>query len=137
MGCCVSNAKPFNYKNDIPNYKIYTHVRVWNQNNTGLFDYGEEKEIHDSYTCTNSYFQIKDNWFFTSKDDKVAMFTPISEEDKEGHSLILTVAFKNGRYWFYQCREFTYQDALENPAEQAWIVLKEMNPAIMKEKMHK
>ena len=54
-----------------------------------------------------------------------------------GHNLVLTVAFKNGRYWLYHCREFTYMDALQNPAEQAWIVLKEMNPAIFKEKLHK
>ena len=57
MGCCGS-TKPFDYTNEIPNYKLYCHVRVWNQNNTGLFDYADEKEIHDSYTCTNSYFQI-------------------------------------------------------------------------------
>lgn len=82
-------------------------------------------------------FTFKDNWFLTSKDDKVAMFTPITEEDKEGQNLILTVAFKNGRYWLYQSRDFTYLDAVENPADQAWIVLKEMNPSLLKEKLHK
>lgn len=47
--------------NDIPNYKLYFHARVWNNHTHGLFDYDMDQEIFDSENCTNTFFEIKNN----------------------------------------------------------------------------
>lgn len=51
--------------------------------------------------------------------------------------LLLSIAYKNGRYWLYHSRDFTTQDALVNPAEQAWVVLKHLNKNVFKDKYSK
>lgn len=57
--------------------------------------------------------------------------------EKAERDLLLSIAYKNGRYWLYHSRDFTTQDALVNPSEQAWVVLKQMNRNIFKDKIKK
>jgi hypothetical protein len=47
---------------------------------------------------------------------------PENKEDLVDKDILLTMVYKNGRYWLYQGQE--HKDLLINPAEQAWIVLK-------------
>lgn len=72
-----------------------------------------------------------------ANNEKVFEFNPENPDEKKSVEMLLTLAFKNGRYWLYHSRDFTYQDALVNPAEQVWIVLKNMNKNIFKDKLHK
>lgn len=136
MGCCIGSHQ-FDYMNDIPNYSLYFHVRVWNQHTHGLFDFDQDKEIFDSDTIINSYFEIKNNWFLVSRNEKVSDFTPKSAEDKMGQDLLISIVYKNGRYWIYHSRDFSSTDALLNPSEQAWIVLKDINKNVFKDKLNK
>jgi len=45
------------------------------------------------------FSQLKTILFFTQNNEKVSHFIPISEEEKAQKDLLLSVAFKNGRYW--------------------------------------
>ena len=62
---------------------------------------------------------------------------PFNEKQKAEHELLLSIAYKNGRYWLFHSRDFTRMDALVNPSEQAWIVLKNMNNNVFKDKVRK
>lgn len=112
-------------------------MRVWNQHTHGLFDFEKDKEIFDSDDIINSFFEIKNNCYLNSKDEKVAYIIPFNERQKTEHNLLLSVAYKNGRYWLFNSRDFSIADALANPSEQAWIVLKQMNKNIFKDKYKK
>jgi hypothetical protein len=59
--------KPLDYLNDIPNYKLYFHIRVWNQHTHGLFDFEKDKEIFDTEDIVNSFFEVKNNCYLYSK----------------------------------------------------------------------
>lgn len=130
-------SKSNNYLNDIPNYKLYFHARVWNQHTHGLFDFDRDKDIFDSDEIINSFFEIKTNCFLYTKDEKVSYISPVSDIQKSTHDLLLSIAYKNGRYWLYHSRDFSGTDALVNPSEQAWIVLRQINKNIFKDKYKK
>ena len=133
----MGNSPNKNFLNDIPNYKLYIHWRVWNQHTHGLFDYDNDKEVFDTENIVNSYFEVKKNCFLMARNERVFEFNPDSISERDQVELLMSIAFKNGRYWIYHNRDFTNQDALINPSEQVWIVLKNMNKNIFKEKVKK
>lgn len=128
MGCCNSFPKEL-LKSDEPFYKLHAKVRIWNRESHGLFDY-------DLKSISESKIELLGNLFIYGNSDGVKALLPSINPTDGQSKRILSIAYKNGRYWAYHPRDFSISDSLKAPAEQPWIPLKCLNSTSFKNKYH-
>jgi hypothetical protein len=49
---------------------------------------------------------------------------------------LLSIAYKDGRYWIYHSKDFSTIESLKLPSDQPWISLKHMNPVSFGQRYH-
>ena len=128
MGWLNSVPKEF-LKSDVPFYKIILDTKIWNRESHGLFDY-------DLRGVIEKKMEIKGNLFIYGTYVNIHALLPSVVFDEHNSKKLFAVAFKEGRYWIYHCKDFTTDEALKLPSDQVWISLKHLNNTSMKNRIH-
>ena len=128
MGCCNSIPKEL-LKSDEPFYKVITDVKVWERDSHGLFDYDHR---HSSQT----EIDITGNVFLHGNGANVLALLPSVVPEDIFMRKLLSIAYKEGRYWIYHSKDFTSKEAIRAPSEQPWISLKHLNSVSFGSRFH-
>lgn len=129
MGCWNSIPKDL-LKSDNPFYTINAFVQIWNRDSHGLFDY-------DFKSITERNVEIKGNLFIYAEScNKIAALLPSVKSDDPESKKLLSIAYKEGRYWIYHAFDLGVYDSLRLPADQPWISLKHINNPSFKSRYH-
>lgn len=69
---------------------------------------------------------------YAEGNSKISAILPSVRPDDPNARKLLSVAYKEGRYWIYHARDFSSNESLKLPADQPWISLKHLNHASFK-----
>ena len=112
-------------KSDVPFYRLTLTAKIWGRDTHGLFDYENKELIEKKIDINGNVFVFGDKEYLFSR-------APNNEIIFNSLHKILAVAYKNGRYWVYHWKDFNTEEALQFPADQAWIPLRFANQSALK-----
>jgi len=94
-----------------------------------LFDYDIQNIIEKDINITG-------NTFLYGTDTDVSAVLPSVNPDEFFAKKLLSIAYRQGRYWIYHSKDFTMSESLQSPSDQPWISLKHLNPNSFPNRYH-
>jgi hypothetical protein len=78
---------------------------------------------------------VGNNFVYGTDTDVTAKLPSVSPDEIFSQKL-LSIAYRQGRYWVYQSKDFTVSESLRCPSDQPWISLKHLNPISIINRYH-